>query len=91
MKTFLKEIFGVEKVIIAMVHFPPLPGSPLYDDEKGIREIEEWVKRDLENLQAAGVDAVMFCNEGDRPYILSSRRARNPPQHSLAPYAHPCI
>lgn len=72
MKSFLKELFGVEKVIIAMVHFPPLPGSPLYDDEKGIGDIEEWVKRDLENLQAAGVDAIMFCNEGDRPYVLDA-------------------
>jgi len=72
MSKFLKELFDLEKVIIAMVHFPPLPGSPLYDDKMGIQGIEEWVRRDLESLQAGGVDAVMFCNEGDRPYVLEA-------------------
>lgn len=72
MKSFLKELFGAEKVIIAMVHFPPLPGSPLYDDKIGIKGIEDWVMKDLENLQGNGVDAVMFCNEGDRPYVFDA-------------------
>ena len=30
--SWVKEIFNTEKPIIGMVHFPPLPGSPLYDD-----------------------------------------------------------
>jgi membrane complex biogenesis BtpA family protein len=72
MASFLRKTFGFDKAIIAMVHFPPLPGSPLYDDRGGIRPIGDWVQRDLSNLQDGGVDAVMFCNEGDRPYVLDA-------------------
>ena len=72
MANFLRKAFGFDKAIIAMIHFPPLPGSPLYDDLSGIQSIIDWVQRDLDNLQAGGVDAVMFCNEGDRPYVLDA-------------------
>jgi len=64
------KIFGVAKPIIAMVHFPPLPGAPLFDAALGVEGIVEWVARDLEALQGAGVDGVLFGNEGDRPYQL---------------------
>ena len=65
-----KTIFGdKKKIIIGMVHFPPLPGSPLYDDEKmGIDRIERIIREDLAALQNGGIDSVMFCNENDRPY-----------------------
>jgi|DewCreStandDraft_2_1066082.scaffolds.fasta_scaffold00699_35 membrane complex biogenesis BtpA family protein len=66
----LKEVFHTTKPIIGMVHFPPLPGTPLYDDRKGVEGIFEWVLRDLEALLEAGVDGVLFGNEGDRPYQL---------------------
>ena len=65
---WLKEVFGAAKPIIGMVHFPPLPGAPLYDDSKGLNFIVDWVRKDLKALQSGGVDAVMFCNENDRPY-----------------------
>jgi membrane complex biogenesis BtpA family protein len=64
--------FGKKKVIIGMVHFPPLPGSPLYDDSRGIKHIIEWVRKDVESLQEGGIDAIMFCNENNRPYKLES-------------------
>ena len=32
-KNFFK-LFKTKKPIIAMVHFPALPGSPLYDEKK---------------------------------------------------------
>lgn len=51
-----------------MAHFPPLPGSPLYDAEGGVAKIERHVANDLAALVDNGVDAVLFCNEGDRPY-----------------------
>ncbi len=51
-----------------MVHFPALPGSPLYNDQLGIDYILESAEKDLIALQDAGVDAVMFGNENDRPY-----------------------
>jgi membrane complex biogenesis BtpA family protein len=55
-----------------MVHFPPMPGAPLYDDCGGLSGILDSVRHDLAALQEGGVDAVMFCNEGDRPYILKA-------------------
>jgi len=37
--------------------------------------IREWVRRDLDALQTGGIDAVMFCNENDRPYRLDADQA----------------
>jgi len=53
-----------------MAHLPALPGTPLYDERLGVSGIVDAVRADLEVLLPAGVDAVMFCNEGDRPYAL---------------------
>jgi membrane complex biogenesis BtpA family protein len=53
-----------------MVHLGALPGSPLHDAEAGLEGLVEGARRDLEALQAAGFDAVMFGNENDRPYQL---------------------
>ncbi len=70
--SWLKETFGNAKPVIAMAHLPPLPGAPLYDAAGGVDAITDYVARDLENLQTAGVDCVMFGNEGDRPYLLQA-------------------
>ncbi len=75
MSTLLKELLGVAKPVIAMCHFPPLPGSPLYDAKAGLQGIKEWVERDVRHLQDGGVDAIMFCNEGDRPYTFKASPA----------------
>lgn len=68
-KEFLDNFAGQEKPIIAMVHFPPNPGSPLYDAEGGVDAIYRSVYQDAKNLVENGVKTVMFCNEGDRPYL----------------------
>lgn len=60
--------FGVKKPVIAMVHLGALPGAPLYDRERGLDGLVEGARADLKALQKAGVDAVMFGNENDRPY-----------------------
>lgn len=52
-----------------------MPGSPLYDTAGGVKAIKEWVARDVRSLQDGGVDAIMFCNEGDRPYNLKASPA----------------
>ena len=70
--TWLKESIGTGTPIIAMAHLLPLPGAPLYDSDGGIQAIVDHVARDLEALQEGGVDAVMFGNEGDRPYLLDA-------------------
>ncbi len=68
----LMELFGTTKAIIAMAHLPPLPGAPGYDATRGIEGIIDWVAKDVGALQSAGVDAIMFGNEGDRPYVLKA-------------------
>lgn len=60
------------KVIIAMAHIGALPGSPLYHADGGVLKLIEGVLADIEALQAGGVDAVMFGNENDRPYVLKA-------------------
>lgn len=64
----LDRIFGVKKPIVAMLHLPGLPGRPLHDVEGGPEAILAPVARDLDALQEAGVDGVLFCNEKDYPY-----------------------
>lgn len=63
-----KRIFGTGKPVIAMVHFGALPGSPLHDPKSGVEGLIDGITKDLDALQAAGVDAIMFGNENDRPY-----------------------
>jgi membrane complex biogenesis BtpA family protein len=71
----LKQTFGSAKPIIAMVHLPPLPSAPLYDAKGGMKKILDSCAKDIEALQAGGVDAIMFGNEGDRPYLLKASPA----------------
>lgn len=68
----LTRIFGARKPLIAMVHLPPLPGTPLYDARAGVEGLIDAVKRDLDVLLDAGFDGFLFCNEGDRPYQLQA-------------------
>lgn len=68
--TRFSEVFGGKKPVIAMVHLGAMPGTPLYDAEAGVEGIIAGAEADLAALQAAGVDAVMFGNENDRPYEL---------------------
>lgn len=63
-----RRVFGAKKPVIGMVHLGALPGTPLYDAEGGLVALVEGVRNDLDALQKAGFDAVMFGNENDRPY-----------------------
>ena len=67
--SWLKEVFGTEKAIIAMCHLEPLPGDPYYTPEKNMDYIIEMARKDLHALQEGGVDAVMFSNEFSLPYL----------------------
>ena len=67
------DFFGSKKkVIIAMAHIGAMPGSPLYDEKSGMQKLIDGVAADIEKLQAGGVDAIMFGNENDRPYLLKA-------------------
>lgn len=60
------------KVVIAMAHIGALPGSPLYDAAGGAAKLIEGVLADIDALQQGGVDAIMFGNENDRPYVFKA-------------------
>ncbi len=68
----MRDLFGVDRPVIAMAHFPPLPGTPLHDDKGGMDGLLDAVARDVAVLEQAGFDAVLFCNEGDRPYAFDA-------------------
>ena len=70
-----RRVFGTGKPVIAMVHLGALPGAPLYDAGAGLDGLLAGAAADLAALQAAGVDAVMFGNENDRPYEFDVDRA----------------
>ena len=69
MKPWVKELFGVEKPVIAMCHFQAMPGDRDYDAERAIDWILESARADLRALQNGGVDAVMFSNERSMPWM----------------------
>lgn len=64
-----KNIFGVDKPIIGCLHLTPMPGTPYYDKEFTIQEQIERLKKEADILMELGYDAVVFANEGDRPYL----------------------
>ncbi len=70
MTALLADRFGTAKPVIAMLHFPGLPGRPRHNRVAGRAELVDVVGRDLATLQAAGVDGLLFCNENDIPYQL---------------------
>src|SRR4030067_139505 len=72
MVSWVKEHFKTQKPVIAMAHVPALPGTPRYDEECGVEYLVERVRPDVEHLLREGVDAIMFCNEDDRPYVLKA-------------------
>jgi len=65
-------VFPSKKPIIAMAHIPPLPGTINYDSDAGMEYLIERTAADVKHLVAGGVDAIMFCNEDDRPYSLEA-------------------
>ena len=65
-------LLDLPKPIIGMVHLPPLPGAPRYDADAGIQGLIDWAAGDLAALQTGGIDAVMFGNEADLPYVLTA-------------------
>lgn len=71
--SWLNNVIGTEKAIIAMCHLKPLPGDPSYDKEKGMDWVVERAYHELKGLQEGGVDAVMFSNEFSLPYLTKVR------------------
>jgi hypothetical protein len=66
--TWLAELFGTEKPVIAMLHLNALPGDPRYGRSGSMQSVVDWARKDLVALQAGGVDALIFSNEFSLPY-----------------------
>lgn len=66
----LRDLFGVAKPIIAMLHLPGLPGRPRHDRAAGVDRLVDAVAHDITILQGIGIDGFLFCNEADLPYQL---------------------
>jgi membrane complex biogenesis BtpA family protein len=69
MLSWMKDLFGVDKPIIAMCHLQPLPGDPNYDAANGMQKVVALARNDLRALQDGGVDGIMFSNEFSLPYL----------------------
>lgn len=69
--SWLKDVIGTEKAIIAMCHLQALPGDPFYNSSTGMEAVVEQAYKDLMALQNGGVDAVMFSNEFSMPYLTN--------------------
>ena len=67
--SWLEDVLGTRKPIIAMCHMQAMPGDPQYDKEKGMEYVLEAARHDLLALQKGGVDSVMFSNEFSLPYL----------------------
>jgi membrane complex biogenesis BtpA family protein len=66
-----REVFADDKIVIGMIHLPPLPDYP---NSPGIEAIVEHALRDLATLEAAGVHGVLIENEHDRPHRVEASK-----------------
>ncbi len=63
----IKEIFGRDKVLIGMIHCPPLPGAPRYTGA-AMDTIYDACLRDAEHLVGGGMHGLLVENHGDIPF-----------------------
>lgn len=67
MKPFdMRELFGVAKPIIGMLHLQPLPGTP---GAGGLDSLRKRLMQDAQALAEGGVDGLILENFGDAPYF----------------------
>ena len=62
-----QKLFGTNKVVIGVIHLPPLPGSPGWQGNMGY--VLERGLQDAEALAAGGIDGVIVENFGDVPFL----------------------
>ena len=65
--TFIK-LFNTAKPVIGMVHLKALPGTPAYDEKKGMQWIIEHAVSEAEKLEAGGIDGIQIENQFDKPF-----------------------
>lgn len=70
--TWLKEVFSVSKPVIGMCHLQALPGDPHFDKASGVDAVVKLAAKEIENLQAGGVDGILISNEFSLPYLTKT-------------------
>lgn len=74
MTTWLDDLFPKPKPIIGMCHLPALPGDPGYDAGAGMDAILHHAHREINSLQAGGIDGILISNEFSLPYLTDTER-----------------
>ena len=64
-----RQLFGTNRPAIGCLHLMAMPGTPYYDSSVTIDQQIDRIRKEAEILQSLGYDAVVFANEGDRPYL----------------------
>ncbi len=59
------------KSVVAGINLLPLPGSPAYDRQGGMRPIVARARQDAAILADFDIDALLFANEADTPFLHS--------------------
>jgi membrane complex biogenesis BtpA family protein len=66
-----RKTFGVERPVIGCLHLQALPGTPYADPHLTLGDQIKRLRGEARTLVNAGFDAVVFANEGDRPYLTT--------------------
>ncbi|NLE06765.1 MAG: SgcQ protein, partial [Crenarchaeota archaeon] len=61
-------LVNIVKPVIGLVHLPPLPGTYLNDGSLSLESILQTALEDARNLAEGKIDAMLICNENDKPY-----------------------
>lgn len=64
-----RAIFKIQRPVIGCLHLMAMPGTPYYDSTVTVEQQISRVREEADILQRLGFDAVVFANEGDRPYL----------------------
>jgi membrane complex biogenesis BtpA family protein len=66
--SWFSNVFHKEKIIIASMYLPPLPGSPDYKLGTPLKDIIEFTRFELQQLEAGGMDSVVIGNQLNLPH-----------------------
>ncbi len=69
MKPTIKEVFGTNQPMIALLHLHALPGDPDFPRGGCIDDVIKIARKDLHALQDGGVDGILISNEFSLPYL----------------------
>jgi len=63
-----RDLFGPGKIIIGVIHLPPLPGSPRWGSDLG--KVLDRARQEAEVLVQGGANGIVVENYGDAPFRI---------------------